>query len=415
MSTDRTGFIVLRVLFLVVLLAGYLGTGYFGVHCGVALQGTEGPGTLCRSLFSPDDALANRAYQRSWAGLIDGRDGAMALFEGALKGNPASPYRWCDLGESLLDSGQAETGRRCLARAVELGPHLPQILLRAANFNFRLGDTGAALGYAARVLALVPDYDAPIFTTNSRMEVGTEAVLNLGLPRDRRAVQAFFRYTLSTGAAEDAALTWAWMGRNGFNDDPSANEYAGFLIGRRLYEAAAQMWARQMGDREKGYLKSNWLCDGDFSREPSGDIFGWKVTPADGVQVSRDAAPAIGPRPWALRIEFPGTDNLAYYNVEQTAFVKPGGYRFSAMMRTEGITTSEGVGFRILDRENPARLDVRTRALLGTVGWTKVEAVLQAPAGSNLLVVQVFRDQSTKFDNRIQGTVWIGDVKLERQ
>jgi hypothetical protein len=346
--------------------------------------------------------------------LTAGPDGATSLFDAALRGNPASPYRWCDVGESLLDSGQPDTGRRCMVRAVDLGPHMPQILLRAANFNFRLGDTDTALGYAARVLAMVPDYDAIIFNSYSRLDVGADAVLNRGLPPDSRAVRAYFHYTLSAGTQEDAATVWAWMGRNSFNDDRSADEYARFLIRRRLYQEAARMWATQMGTREEGYLKSNWLCNGNFSREPSGDIFDWRITPVGGVDVGRDSAPALGPLHFALRIEFPGAANLAYQNVEQTAFVYPGSYRFSALIRTAAITTDEGVGFRIFDQDNAGRLDIRTKPLRGTADWTKVETVFQAPAGSNLLVVQVFRAASLKFDNKIQGTVWIADVKLER-
>jgi hypothetical protein len=359
--------------------------------------------------------LAERAYQKSWNGIIDGPDGAISLFESALRGNSASPYRWCDLGEALLQSGRAETGRRCLLRAVELGPHMPQILLRAANFEFRLDDTDAALGYAARVLAMVPDYDAAIFGAYGRMEVGVDAVLSRGLPRDHRAVQSFFFYTLRTGTVGDAAVVWAWMGRNGFNDDRSADEYAGFLIRQRLNEQAARMWASQMGDREEGYLKSHWLCNGDFTREPSGANFDWRITPVDDVQTAREVSGPGGEQAqsWALRIEFSGTENVAYGNVEQSAFVPPGAYRFSAMMRTEGVTTDEGVGFRIFDRENPGHLNIQTRQLLGTVGWTKVETVFDAPVGGSLLGVQIVRPQSVKFDNKIQGTVWIAKVRLE--
>ena len=412
MSMICRQFTVLRVLFPLVLLATCSSTAYLGVHCERAVQSTKKPQFPC-AVFARDDSLANRAYQKSWAGLTSGPDGASALFEAALRGNPASPYRWCDLGESLLDSGQPETGRRCMVRAVELGPHMPQILLRAANFHFRLGDTDAALGYAARVLAMVPDYDAIIFNSYSRLDVGTDAVLNRGLPHDSRAVQAYFRYTLSSGTPEDAASVWAWMRRNSLNDDRSADDYAGFLIRRHLYQEAAGVWAAQMGTREEGYLKSNWLCNGDFSRDPSGAIFDWRITPVAGVDVSRDAS-GTGAGQTALRIEFPGTANLAYQNVEQTAFVQPGSYRFSARMRTAAITTDECVGFRVFDRENPGRLDIHTQPLRGTTDWTKVETVFRVSAGSNLLVVQVFRAPSLKFDNKIQGTVWITDVKLER-
>jgi hypothetical protein len=364
-------------------------------------------------VLARDDAIADRAYQKSWSAQNQGPDGATALFGDALKSNAASPYRWCDLGEALLDAGQPEIGRRCLLRAVELGPQMPQILLRAANFHFRLGSPDQAIRYSARVLALVPNYDSVIFNSYSRMGVGTEAVLDHGLPRDARAVQAFFRYTLSAGTPGEAATAWAWMERNSFSDDHLADEYVTFLIGRRLYETAANTWEARMGTREEGYLKSNWLCNEYFTREPSGSTFDWHITPVAGVQVTRDSL-GVTPGGRSLRIEFPGTSNLTYSHVAQTAFVKPGAYRFSAMVRTAEITTDEGVGFRISDRENPGRLDIRTRPLRGTANWTRIETVFQVPVGTSLLEVQVFRAPSLKFDNKIQGIAWITQVKLER-
>ncbi len=404
----------LRTLCLTVLLAAWAGIGYFDEQCEKSVRGSDNPGALCPSFFARDDALADRAYRKAWAGFIEGPDGATALFERAVKANPASPFGWSDLGEALLGAGQPEQGRRCFVRAVELGPHTPQILLRAANFHFRLGATDAALGYAAQVLAIVPDYDAIIFNLYKRLDVGTDAVLSRGLPRDRRAAKAFFRYTLSSGASQDAALVWGWLRRNSFNDDGLANEYAGYLIRMGQYEEAAKIWAAQMGTREEGYMKSTWLCNEDFSREPSGATFDWRITPVAGARFDRDAAYGIGPHHFALRIEFDGEENLAFTNVDQTAFVKPGGYRLSALMRTETITTDEGVSIRIFDRADPARLDIRTRPLCGTVDWTRVQTDFQVPAGVSLLDVQVYRRQSLQFDNKIRGSVWIGQVRLER-
>jgi hypothetical protein len=113
-----------------------------------------------------------------------------------------------------------------------------------------------------------------------------------------------------------------------------------------------------------------------------------------------------------LRIQFDGKQNLDYSDVGQTAFVKPGRYRFEAYIRTQGITTDKGVGIHIYDRNAHGRLDVRTEELAGTHDWTKVERVLVVPGDISLLAIEVSRQHSMKFDNQINGTVWIDSVRL---
>jgi hypothetical protein len=134
----------------------------------------------------------------------------------------------------------------------------------------------------------------------------------------------------------------------------------------------------------------------------------------EGVEVARDSAV-----PWSgnssLRIRFEGKENLSYSHISQMAVVKPGGYLFRAQVRTEEITTDEGVGFRISDAEDSARLDIRTENLVGTSGWRKVEGRVLVPEQTRAILVQMVRQPSGKFDNRISGTAWIDGVSLLRQ
>ncbi len=55
-------------------------------------------------------------------------------------------------------------------------------------------------------------------------------------------------------------------------------------------------------------------------------------------------------RPISLqRIRFAGTRNLGLAAALQSSLVRPGRYRFCASIRTDGLTTDQGVGFRVLD------------------------------------------------------------------
>ena len=55
-----------------------------------------------------------------------------------------------------------------MSRAVELGPKAPLVLLRNFNLLLRLQEVQQALPLAARILALVPDYDDYLFGSFTR-------------------------------------------------------------------------------------------------------------------------------------------------------------------------------------------------------------------------------------------------------
>jgi hypothetical protein len=399
-----------------VLLAGLtvtlLAYGIIGSVCKEKASHAGKEERLC-CYFADDAAIAQSGYFQSWGGHFEGPGGALARFEDAVRSNPASPYRWCDLAEGFLAAGDAATGQRSIAHAVELGPKLPQILLRAANFEFRTGSEERALHYFARVLAVAPDQDEVVFSSYERMGASTEAVLHEGLPDDRQSALAYFRYLLAGGSVDQTARVWAWMREKSLTDYSATAEYVSFLVAHQMLDAAAAIWAAQLGSREPGYLRSEFLTNGNFVREPSGAPLDWRVVPAAGVQVSRESCDR-GPRMRCIKIEFSGSENLEYQQIAQAAVVPPGIYRFTALGRSAGITTDEGVGFRIVDRENSGRLDVRTRQLHGTQGWTDLALDFRVPAGTKLLEVQVYRPKSGGFANRIRGTAWFTDVKLRR-
>src|SRR5439155_26590511 len=55
-----------------------------------------------------------------------------------LRRDPAGPYRWEDLGDAFQNAGQTGYARYCYKKADVLGPRIPYMLSRAANFHFGL-------------------------------------------------------------------------------------------------------------------------------------------------------------------------------------------------------------------------------------------------------------------------------------
>ena len=113
-----------------------------------------------------------------------------------------------------------------------------------------------------------------------------------------------------------------------------------------------------------------------------------------------------------MRVRSEGQENVQYQHLVQKIVVQPGRYRFGVYIRTEGITTDQGVGFQILAADGSSGLNVRTEPLLGTKEWTLLERNFIVPPRTRLLEIRAFRRQSRKFDSKISGTVWIDDVSL---
>jgi O-antigen ligase len=334
---------------------------------------------------------------------------AAELFK-ALRRDPNAPARWCDTGEAMLRAGRNADAEYCFSRALTLGPHIPPILMQAADFYFGTHQTGRAIEQMSRVLADTDIYDDFIFGWYAEKKLPVSEILAHGLAPGQRAAEAYMR-DLIAGDLAGTHEVWNWITARGLGDGRLAREYLEYLSGKRDYEAAARAWARYLGPHGNGYLESNWVFNGDFESQLSDTLFDWRIGARDGVEAAEDAQVAhTGSH--SMRIHFEGKENLDYNDVGQAAFVKPGRYRFEAYVRTDEITTDRGVGFHIYDRESGSRLDVRTEALTGTHDWTRVELVLVVPRETRLLAIEVSRQRSMKFDNQIGGTVWIDSVKL---
>jgi len=146
----------------------------------------------------------------------------------ALRRDAASPYRWCDLGEGLLQGGKKDEARYCFEQALQLGPNVPPVLMRAAFFHFQTDETAAALERSARVLQLVPSYDDVIFQYYDKAVTTVAEVLPY-LSGNRRASQAYFRHILASGRTDDAKVVWEWLGTQGFRENRLTAEYLELL------------------------------------------------------------------------------------------------------------------------------------------------------------------------------------------
>ena len=85
-----------------------------------------------------------------------------------------------------------------------------------------------------------------------------------------------------------------------------------------------------------------------------------------------------------------------------------------ALIRTEDLTTDEGISdLEFCDAEVPARLDEVFGQFTGSSPWSSVDQELVVRPETRLLRIEVIRQPSMKFDNKVACMAWIEQLKLE--
>jgi hypothetical protein len=194
------------------------------------------------------------------------------------------------------------------------------------------------------------------------------------------------------------------------NDNSLTATYIDALLKAGHGDTAKQDWIQFLGPAAADYPASNLLYNGGFEAEPSGAALDWRIQPSTQYDVERDSGmPHRGK--YSLPVSFHGDDNVALTNVIQTALLKPGTYRFSFWIKTDGLTTNEGPRGEVLTARLQDRI-LRTDHFLGTIGWTEVTQHSTVDGKTQSVVVRLVRNPSAKFDNKIAGTLWIDDLQL---
>jgi hypothetical protein len=316
------------------------------------------------------------------------------------------------LGEALADAGKTQEAGYCFRRAIALAPLSPQIELRAANFYFRIGSIGEGLALESRILNQTSDFDEMMFRSSMRM-TDAKSVLAAGIGSNARAVRAFFDFLIRNGSRSDLEETWHWMDSRGFAAPKQSREWADWLLTAKHPGEAASVWATHLALNPAEYEKSNWIDNGGFEQDWSGQAFEWTSLPCPGVSIAADSkAGHTGGR--ALRLEVDAVDNLDFHHFFQRSWLKPGRYRLEGWVRTREFTTDQGIGLRAVasvEGREPA-IDAFTPPVSGTQEWTRIAQDFTVGTPGRLVEVQIVRKPSWAFDNQPRGTAWVDDVRV---
>jgi len=323
---------------------------------------------------------------------------AVELLQLAVRRDSSNAYLWADLADALAASGDAARARQCIDRALSLTKAIPAIWVRHANFCFLHNDVEEALRSAARVLHTVPDYDDILFHYFNQIVDDPKRILAT-IGDQQRATRSWLTYLIRVNKEDAAGITWQRVLRAGYADAPLTASYVEFLLRNRSLAPAQSAWAAFLGKRSGGYPAQNLLFNGKFQAEPLPGPLDWKLRSQDELFETTLANGLV-------RIQFRGKENVNYDHFSQTAILPHAGqYRLSMHIKTDNLTTNEGLRIAIPD------LNLASEPVTGANPWTTVDLEFAVPQ-ARAVRVAVVRRPSQKFDNKIDGVAEIDSIRL---
>ena len=408
---------------LLVLLALFLAAGlsYSGIRDALA-QSAAGLGTLNgyerATRLEPDDPRNWYLLGRYWQYNLDAPDieRASLNYQKALSLDPHSANVWLDLATANETEGDLPAARNAFLQARKAYPLSPNVSWRYGNFLLRRGETDAAFAEFRRAVEVDPKLASAAFALSSRIQPDVQVLLNQVLPPSADAYLNVINSLSEQRQTAPALLLWPRL--KGLSTHfPLRESYSLIeaLLNKRQVADAQRVWDDALafaGTARPENAPGSLVWDGGFESDAQGGGFAWRYPFGGAVQTALDAQEKHGGNR-SLRLAFNGLSNVDFRDVCAYVLVQPSAsYRFSGWIRTDSLSTDQGVRFSLNALGDSGGAIFWTEDVRGTQPWTQVSLLWTAKPDVRLVQLCVTRLRSAKFDSKIHGLAWIDDVAL---
>ena len=369
--------------------------------------------------LEPDNAENWYLLGRYWQYTLDEPDPGSAIsnFRRALSLNPRFADAWLDLGTVYESEGDFPSAREAYLQARKAYPASAAVAWRYGNFLLRQGEVKPAFAEIRRAVYADPKRSAEAFSRCWRVDPDVGAILDNVIPPNRAAyLDVIFELVAADQLPETLAVWQRLVAMHPRMSPADVMFFADFLLQKGNVDDAHRVWqdALFLSDVVASDPPGSILWDGGFESNVRGGGFAWAFgDPPPGVLVSMDMRQRHSGKQ-SVRMFFDGKHDTDFEGVCTNAVVRPGtAYQFSAWVRTQALTSDEGVRFRLywfLDSNASGHTDSQDSR--GTQPWTHIEMPWTSGKDVHRARVCVRRNLSRGFDARIQGNAWIDDISL---
>lgn len=293
-------------------------------------------------------APMDASYLAEWSLLTPSRDEAISSLHKAVSYNPWYSWAWIQLGLAAEGNGQNDIAERDLLRAANVDRGLaPRWAL--CNFFFRRGNTDAFWDWSKQALAVDDAESGSVFRLDWRMAPDARTILDRGVPADKPARRKFLKFLIEEQPGSAIAPVVTGLLPDAERDDvPLLVAYAGRLLSERDVSQAVIFWNRLC---ERGFVpfraispqSANLLTNPDFSTFPSGNVFDWRFTAADGITAEKETSSG------EFQVRLSGLQPENCRILSQPLAVEAGRqYEFRFRTRVPGNAPAGGLRWRVL-------------------------------------------------------------------
>jgi hypothetical protein len=117
----------------------------------------------------------------------------------------------------------------------------------------------------------------------------------------------------------------------------------------------------------------------------------------------------------SLKVTF-GDTNISFSHLSQIIPIpSPGNYVLDFYFRTEGLTTDQTPYILIQGYPEGSGASLRTDHFPGSTGWKKMSCPFVVKESCKAIQFILRRDPSSKFDNRIKGSLWLDRISIRAE
>jgi hypothetical protein len=217
----------------------------------------------------------------------------------------------------------------------------------------------------------------------------------------------FLEWLMRWERVDDAEIVWRNITVAGSPDKNICLKYIHFLVSKKRVHTAAEIWRMHAG------IKG--LTNAGFEDEITGRGFDWRYTPSSkGKWAIRRTMSEVLAGTHSLKIMFEGKKNISFAHMYQIVPVEPLTlYRLTYNWRSKNVTTNQGPFVDIYGYDCKS-FYFKGPMMLGTHDWQEQGIEFTVPENCQAVVIRLHRRPSRRFDNKIAGTLWLDEFKLEK-
>jgi hypothetical protein len=411
-----------RGLILVAALLIGLWLSFFGIRSAVAHYDAEGQTARRLELavrLEPDNPEYWYVLGRYQLYNLEQANAALAenSFREAIALNPSDTDAWLDLATAHELDGNPEQAREGYLQARKSYPASADVAWRFGNFLLRQGQRAQAYPELRSAIEADPQFAAAAFSRAYRTNPNIDELLIELFPARPSVYVAIILEALSTKQIAVAKTVWAHLlPLHPHLEMRDVDKFVSDLLNAGELTEARQVWDQGVATMNLPPLfrpANSLVWDPSFETGINGNAFSWQYHAIEqGVRIDLDKSEKHSGAQ-SLRLSFDGKHNPNLEAACTLGIVQPGTtYRFSGWIKSQAITTDQGLAFRLRQVDGGFAAVADTRQVVGTNPWTLVDQSWTSGPDVHSVRVCVIREASENPDVRISGTAWVDDVNL---